>query len=322
MKILRYFGFMFVLLLLVILVGPLVIPIPPLPEGVPVEDLADDDSQFIEVNSIQVHYKMFGSGEPVMILLHGFASSTYSWADTAPALSEIGTVVAYDRPAFGLTERPMAGEWTGESPYSNESQVEMLVGLMDALGIENAILMGHSAGAGIALQATARYPERVSGLVLVDPAVSARTGIPGLLKPLMDTPHMDNLGPFFSRSLNSKQGDAFLDAAWHDPEKFTAEDIEAYREPFKLANWDIALWEFTKASRSIDLVSSYGEITVPVLVVSGEFDRIVPPEVSEKLAADLPNAGYAMMKDCGHVPQEECPEEFLSPVIEFLSQFK
>lgn len=322
MKFPRVIGFMLVLLLLVILVGPLILPIPPLPEGVPVEALADSDSRFIEVNSIDVHYKMHGSGEPVMIFLHGFASSTYSWEDVMPELAELGTVVAYDRPAFGLTERPMAGEWTGESPYSNQSQVSMLVGLMDALGIEKAILIGHSAGAAIAMQTALEYPERVSGLVLVDPAVSAKTGIPGWLKPLIHTPQMERLGPYFSRSLSSEQGDAFLDAAWYDPAKFTSADVKAYRKPFQLAKWDAALWEFTKASRALDLESRYGEFNLPVMVISGDHDRIVPPEDSEKLAKSLPDAQYELAKECGHVPQEECPEEFLTPVIEFLSQFK
>lgn len=322
MKISRFFLFVIVILLVVILIGPLVIPIPPLPDGVPVEELADSDSRFIEIDSIDVHYKMHGSGEPVMILLHGFASSTYSWEDVMPTLAEHGTVIAYDRPAFGLTERPMPGEWTGESPYSNPSQVKMLIGLMDALEVEKAVLIGHSAGAAIAMQAVLEYPDRVSGLVLVDPAVSAKSGIPGWIKPLINTPQMERIGPYFTRSLNSKQGDAFLDAAWYDPSKFTTEDMAAYRKPFQLADWDLALWEFTKASRGIEVEGRYQEFDLPVIVISGENDRIVPPEESKRLSEALPDAEYQAMAKCGHVPQEECPEEFLPPVLEFLAQFE
>ncbi|MHB0923140.1 MAG: alpha/beta fold hydrolase [Bellilinea sp.] len=320
MKPLRFFGFVIILVLLVILVGPLVIPIPPLPDPVPVQDLTDSDSRFIEVNSLQVHYKTYGSGEPVMVLLHGFASSTYTWNDVIPALSAVGTVIAYDRPAFGLTERPLPGEWTGDSPYSNESQVAMAVGLMDALGVDKAVLIGHSAGAAIALQTALEYPERVRGLVLVDPAVSSRSGIPGWAEPLINTPHFQRLGPYLSRSLAGKEGDAFLEAAWYDTSKFTEEDKAAYREPLQVENWDAALWEFTLSNRGTDLESRLGEVNQPVLVLSGDHDRIVPPEISEKIAAELPNARYGTMTACGHVPQEECPEEFLPPVLEFISR--
>lgn len=322
MKVLRLFGFLFVLLLLGLLVVPLIIPIPPLEESVPIEDLADSDSQFIEVNSIRVHYKTYGSGEPVMILLHGFASSTYSWVDVAPALAEIGTVVAYDRPAFGLTERLMPGEWTGDNPYTIQSQVKLLTGLMDALTIDQAVLVGHSAGAVIALQTALDHPERVSGLVLVDPAISDRSAMPAWVRPVLDTPQMKRIGPWISRTLDSDQGDAFLEMAWYDPSKFTPEDVEGYRKPLRVANWDVALWEFTLASGGIDLETRLNEVIQPVLVISGDNDRIIPPEDSKILADALSDARYAEVQACGHVPQEECPEGFLPPVLAFLSQFQ
>lgn len=320
MKPLRFIGFFIALVLLVVLVGPLVIPIPPLTDTVPVQDLAEPDSRFMEVNSLEVHYKMYGSGEPVVILLHGFASSTYTWNDIMPELAESGTVIAYDRPAFGLTERPMPGDWEGESPYSNESQVALLIGLMDALEVENAILVGHSAGAGIAFETALEHPQRVSGLILVDAAVSSRAGIPGWVQPLIKTPHMQRLGPFLSRSLAGKEGDAFLETAWYDVSKFTEEDKAAYRKPLQAENWDVALWEYTLANRASDLESRLGQITQPVLVISGDNDRIVPPEFSEQLAAGLPDASFLLMPACGHVPQEECPQEILPPMVDFISR--
>ncbi|MHB8933827.1 MAG: alpha/beta fold hydrolase, partial [Bellilinea sp.] len=73
-------------------------------------------------------------------------------------------------------------------------------------------------------------------------------------------------------------------------------------------------------NRGTDLELRLGEVNQPVLVLSGDHDRIVPPEISEKIAAELPNARYGTMTACGHVPQEECPEEFLPPVLEFISR--
>ena len=135
-------GGFFIVILVILLVGPFLIPVPPLENTVTAESLADEDSQFIEVNGLNVHYKTYGTGEPVFILLHGFGASLFSWHEVTAPLAEYGTVIAYDRPAFGLTERPL--EWEGESPYSQDAQVELVIGLMDALGIEKATLVGNS----------------------------------------------------------------------------------------------------------------------------------------------------------------------------------
>lgn len=321
MRPLRFLGFVLVLVLLVVIIGPLVIPVPPLMDTLPERELADSDSLFKKIGSIQVHYKLQGSGEPAILFMHGFGSSTYSWADVMAPLAEHGTVIAYDRPAFGLTQRPMPGEWVGESPYSDKSQVEMAVGLLDALGIEKAILVGHSSGGTIAIQTALAYPQRVSGLVLVDAALYGSRGIPDALRFLIDTPQLKRLGPFFARSLAGKEGDAFLEAAWYDFTKFTEDDKAAYRKPLQAENWDVALWELTKANLNVDLTPRLVEITQPVLVITGVNDRIVYPELSEEMATAIPNAQFESFALCGHLPQEECPQSFLAAVLKFIETY-
>lgn len=322
MKPLRLIGLFLLVALLVVIIGPLIIPIPPLPDPVPVTALMDDDSRFVEVKGIDVHYKQYGSGEPVMILLHGFGASTFSWREVMQPLAQYGTVIAFDRPAFGLTERPMPGEWSGESPYTLNSQIQLLMGLMDQLGIERAVLIGNSAGGTVAAAAALAYPERVSALVLVDAAIYAGGGAPVWIRPLLRTPQFDRLGPWFARSIAGEQGDAFLRAAWHDPSKITEDIIQGYRKPLQLANWDRALWELTKASGESQLAGRLKELSMPVLVVTGDDDRIVPTAESLRLANDIPGAKLAVFPDCGHVPQEECPQSFLDAVVGFLSELK
>ncbi|HWR65806.1 MAG TPA: alpha/beta hydrolase [Bellilinea sp.] len=314
---LRFFGFIFILVLLVVLVGPLVIPFPPLLEPLSVSELADPDGQFIEVNGIQVHYKMAGTGEPVMILLHGFGASTYTWHKVMEPLADRGTVIAFDRPAFGLTERPAPGSWTDENPYTSDFAVKLTIGLMDQLDVEKAILIGHSAGAGIAVQTALTIPERVNGLVLVDPAMSGRPGMPDWLE---NTPQMKRLGPYLARSLAGKEGDAFQEASWHDFSKFTEADKEAYRKPLQVENWDVALWEFTKANQTTDMTPRLSEIKVTVLVISGDDDRIIPITESERIAEALPDARLEVVPACGHLPQEECPDAFLVAIDKYLQQ--
>ena len=300
------------------LVGPFLVPVPPLEGVVLPQELADPDSRFVEVGGIAVHYKMAGSGEPVLILLHGFGASTFSWREVVGPLSEVGTVVAFDRPGFGLTERPMPGEWAGPNPYTPEAQAGLTVGLMDALGVERGILVGHSAGGTIALLTALTYPERVEALVLVDAAVYSG-GTPGWLRPILHTPQMRHLGPLLVRSIQN-WGMDLARSAWHDPEKLTPEIWEGYTRPLRAQNWDRALWELTLASHPLDLRPA--GVSVPVLVITGDDDRIVPTEQSIRLAGELPRAELRVIPDCGHIPQEECPGPFLQAVKAFLLPFR
>lgn len=302
--------------LLLLLAGPFLIPVPPLENTVPPQTLADPDSQFIEVNGVTVHYKIKGEGEPTLILLHGFGASTYSWREVLTPLSQYGTVIAYDRPAFGLTERPTSWE-EGENPYSGNNQVEILVGLMDRLQIKKAILIGNSAGGTISLNAALTYPERVEGLILVDAAAYQGGGSPAWVRPLLQTPQLDHLGPLIARRI-SIRGEEFIKSAWSDPSLITPEIFAGYRKPLQAENWDIALWELTKASSSSNLEDRIPEINLPALVISGADDSIVPLALSLRLSDELPNARLAVFQDCGHLPQEECPALFMNAVQEFL----
>lgn len=320
---------MIIVLLLILLIGPLLIPVPPLEGTVPPQQLADPDSRFVEINGLQVHYKIAGQGEPVLVLLHGFGASTFSWREVVEPLSQIGTVMAFDRPAFGLTERPTppfippAGGGdrggVGESPYSAEAQVELTIGLLDELGAEKAILVGNSAGGTIAMLTALAYPQRVQALVLLDPAVYDHGSSLGLIRLLANTPQLQRIGPLVARRIRG-WGMDFARSAWHDPSKITAEVWEGYTKPLQAENWDRALWEMVRASHSHDLAERLAEIRMSCLVITGDDDRIVPTEQSVRLADELPDAELVVISDCGHVPQEECPQPFLQAVADFLNQ--
>jgi pimeloyl-ACP methyl ester carboxylesterase len=303
-------------ILILLFVGPFLVPVPPLENTVPVEQLTDPDSRFIEVNGINVHYKTYGQGEPTFILLHGFGASLFSWREVTAPLAEFGTVIAYDRPAFGLTERPL--KWEGENPYSQDAQIELVIGLMDALGIERAILVGNSAGGTIAMLTALKHPQRVQSLILADPAVYAGGGAPAWVRPLLRTPQMRHLGPLIARQIQTR-GPELIELAWHDPSKITPEILEGYQKPLRLADWDKALWELTLASRESGLAERLSELTLPTLVITGDDDRIVPTEQSVRLAEELPNAQLVVIPQCGHLPHEEHPAEFMQAVTEFLA---
>ncbi|MBN1247000.1 MAG: alpha/beta hydrolase [Anaerolineae bacterium] len=308
-------------LLLVLSVGPFLVPVPPLEDTVPVEALADPDSLFIDVDGLTVHYKRMGQGEPTLVLLHGFGASTFSWREVMAPLAELGTVIAFDRPAFGLTERPVRGTeaWPSYNPYSYTSQPQLVLGLMDALGVERAILVGNSAGGTVAVQTALLAPERVDALVLVDAAIYTGGGTPPIVRPLLNTPQMDHLGPLIARQIR-EWGIEFGRSAWHDPDRIPLEFWEGYQKPLRAENWDRALWELTRSSRRLDLASRLDELTLPALVITGDDDQIVPAEQSIRLAGELPDASLAVLEACGHVPQEECPALWLDAVEGFVDE--
>ncbi len=319
-RIIRAIGIGIGILLALILIGPFLVPIPPLENTHPPQQLADPDSRFIEINDITVHYKQAGEGDPTMVLLHGFGASVFSWRDVIQPLAQRGTVVAFDRPAFGLTERPMRDEWNGDNPYGTEAQIALTTGLMDTLDIQSAILVGNSAGGTVALLTALDYPERVKALILVDAAVYTGGGSPKMLRPLFNTPQMRRIGPLIARRIQG-WGEDFARSAWHDPTLITAEIWEGYKKPLQVENWDRALWELTSArGRDANLPERLAEVQMPALVVTGDDDRIVPTEDSIRLAEDLPNAELVIIPNCGHIPHEECPAEFLDAVFGFLER--
>jgi pimeloyl-ACP methyl ester carboxylesterase len=313
-KILRI---LFVVLALLACVGPFLVPVPPLEGTFPESVLADPDGKFIGINGVNVHYKEQGSGGTTFILLHGFGASLFSWREVMDDFAVRGRVVAYDRPAFGLTSRPMPENWTA-NPYSMDANIELLRGLMDVLDIQKAVLVGNSAGGGVAAEFALRYPARVQALILVDPAVGNDGGrLPAWVMPLMATPQMRRLGPLFVRKI-ADSGNDTIRMAWHDPGKVTDAIIAGYRKPLQVPNWERALYEFTIAAQPSDLSSRLSEISAPILILTGDDDRIIPTKQTVQLAGQMPSAAFVILPDCGHVPQEECPDAFMQAIIQFL----
>jgi pimeloyl-ACP methyl ester carboxylesterase len=309
-----------IITLLILGIGHFLIPIHPLENTVSPEELADPDSKFVDIHNIRVHYKSAGKGTDTLLLLHGFGANTFTWSKVVGSLSDYYTVIAYDRTGFGLTSRPMPGEWSGESPYSAESQADQAIALMDTLGIDKVVLIGNSAGGTIATLIALRYPERVKALILEDAAIY-REGPPYWLYLIVHTPQVKRLGPLILREVREHFTDIVNIShllTWHDPSRQTPEIIEGYNKYYRVKNWDRALWELTLAYRPLHLEERLYEIEVPVLVITGEDDRIVPQEESVRVARKIPHAELMVISYAGHLPHEETPEEFFKVVNNFI----
>ena len=309
---------MFAIAAILVFVIPFLIPVSSIDNLLDPSGLADEDSRFVDIEGISIHYKQWEGSDGHLILLHGFGASVFSWHRVTEALTEFGTVTAYDRPAFGLSGRLLPADFQGVNPYTRAYQPELLKELMDALGIQSAVVIGNSAGGTVAVQMALEYPQYVDALILVDPALLTTGGSPAWLNPLLRLPSINRIGPLIVRTIANRSL-SLLDRAYHDPSMISEETIEGYTRPFRVRNWDIAFWDFLKAAEDLDLAERLDELNMPVLVITGDDDRIVPTEDSIRAAGMIPGAELVVIPACGHVPHEECPEEFMKSVADFLN---
>jgi pimeloyl-ACP methyl ester carboxylesterase len=310
----------FVFLCILALVGPFLVPVPELENLISEADFANPDGRFIEIDDVNVHYKEMGKGTTTFILLHGFGASIYSWREVMDDFSKYGRVIAYDRPAFGLTERPMPENWA-ENPYGMKANIELLRGLMDALGVEKAVLVGNSAGGGVATAFGLEYPERVQALILVDPGLGGGRGpqFPAWALPLMWTPQMRHLGPLMMRDYQESLPRT-IEREWFDQSKLTDEIRQEPLKVFKIQNWDRAFYELTFAPAYPELRPLLPQLTVPTFIIAGAEDRLIRSWYFEAVSQEIPGAELALIPNCGHVPQEECPDEFMEEVVNYLQK--
>jgi pimeloyl-ACP methyl ester carboxylesterase len=298
--------------------APFAVPVPELDGLMTERAFADSDSRFIEINHVNVHYKEAGRGGRTFILLHPFGGSTFSWREVMDDFARLGRVIAYDRPAFGLTERPMPEDWE-ENPYGMKANVELLRGLMDEFGIEKAVLVGNSAGGGVAVAFALEYPGRVEALVLVDPGVGGGRGpqFPSWALPLMWTPQMRHVGPLLMRDYQERLPRT-IEREWYDQSKLTGEIRAEYLKLLRIENWDRAFYELTFAPAYPELRPLLPNLTVPAFIIAGQEDRLIRTWYFEAVASEIPGARLTLIPQCGHVPQEECPTEFMNAVRGYL----
>lgn len=284
------------------------------------ERYADADSRFAECNGFNVHYKLFGSGGPLVVLLHGSFLSMRSWRDVMVPLAESTTVLAFDRPAFGLTSRPVPSP-DNQSCYSPEAQSDLVVRLIEKTGHDKAVLVGNSTGGTLALLTALRYPEQVQGLVLAGAMIFsgyATSEVPAFMKPVLKV-----MSPAFSRLMKlliTRLYDRNIRGFWHNKKLLSEKVLAAFRHDLMIGDWSRAFWELFLETHHLGLEKKLHSLNVPTLVMTGEHDVTVKAEESFRLAEKIPGADLEVIPDCGHLPQEEAPAAFVAAVKSFLKR--
>lgn len=286
-------------------------------DGVPPEELVDDPAgRFITVQGLDIYVEDKGEGTAgTLLMLHGLFGSTESWRYNVDGLTAAGyRVVAFDRPAFGLSDKP------ADFDYSVSNQADLTVQLMDELGLESAIVLGHSAGGNVAAHVAVQHPQRVEQLVLVDAAVLAG-GPPPFVGSLVRLPSVWRWGRFilqqgFTRErLEESLRGFYVDDSW-----WTEADTDAYWRAFQTEGWDVALLALTRDASPLLSDEAIRGITADTLILWGDSDTITPLEQGEELAALIPNSTLVVLPNTGHQPFEEAPEAFNEALLDYLSE--
>ena len=286
------------------------------------KEVAGDRATFAIAQGIEIFYEKTDfvcqkdkdcSNPPVIFLMHGFGANTFSYREVTKPLSELGDVIAYDRPGFGLTERPTS--WKGENPYGSIGQDLILDELIETLaGGRDVILVGHSAGGTLAAQYAVDNKDAVKGLILISPAILSTGGSPSWLNWIYSIPQLNHLGPLLVSSIASSGMD-LLDESWYNKNLITEEVKAGYREPLSVIGWEEGFWEFNRAPRAFDVKDRLDEITIPTLLITGDTDTVVATKDTEALATMISRSSLVVIPASGHLAQEETPEQTMKAIV-------
>lgn len=289
-------------ILYIILIVIAIIP----PKTVPVEKLAGPDSKFVEVNEQTIHYTKQGTGSP-LILVHGFAGSIYTWRHLIPLLKEHYTVYAYDMLGFGLSDKPPDGN------YEMTAQANLLIGLMDALNLPSAHLVGHSMGGVVIACAALEAPQKVESLVMIEPGFYTKTG-PEFLNHLFFPLYRIMAKQFYSRNMRKR----FLTGSFFNKSLVTDEVIDAYMLPTRTPH---AIDAMQRMMSKVGLKQYPGiaeKVTPPTLVVWGERGAGDTLEIAHRVQREIASSRLVPVKECGHYVQEERPRELAELIKDYI----
>lgn len=242
----------------------------------------------IQVNDIRLAYRRLGKGTP-MVLLHGYPLDHHLWDEVVPLLTDTFDLIIPDLRGFG-------GSSTVDSFYTMEDFAGDIAALLDHLDIQKAAIVGHSMGGYIALAFARVYPARVTGLGLVASQV------------LADAPDRKE-GRYKSAAEVADKGIGSVVAAMTTkltPDARLQEYAKQSMEQQQPAAYIGALKAIAERVDSTPLLAS---LNVPVVLVHGDADALIPIDRAREVKAALPNAHLVELSGAGHMPMMESPQK-------------
>ncbi len=265
---------------------------------------SDDVDHLVQVGDIRMGYRIYGNGYPLVMIM-GYGSTMKLWEPgLIRALSSDFKLIVFDNRGLGNTE-------VGQRPFTIEQFADDTAGLMEALGIRQAHVLGWSMGALIAEEVVLRHTGKVNKLVLY--AAHCRAS---LFPPTPEVIHQltDRSGT------PREQGMRFISLLF--PPDWLQSHGERIKEVFYRPMGKIPAETITKQSLAIETwkgcCDRLGEINNPMLIIAGADDVLVPPQNASYLAGKVPNSQLVLSENGGHGLMFQYPDQFSEKVIDFL----
>jgi pimeloyl-ACP methyl ester carboxylesterase len=278
----------------------------------------DDESRrltggsYVRLPDGVTHYELGNpSGDPIVVLVHGFSVPYYIFDPTFEFLTQNGfCVLRYDLMGRGYSDRP-------DVNYDLDLFIRQLADLLNALGITRPVcLAGLSMGGAITATFTARYPERVSKLILIDPAGARTLFFAPVLKMVT--------APSVGESLLNLAGNGGIlrtIAADIFDRKLVDHFVERYMVQVQFMGFRNAILSTVRNNvigRCIETYRQVGSLGKPVLLLWGRHDTTVPLRHSDDLRSAMPGIEFHIIEDCSHIPHYEKPEQTNAILLDFL----
>ena len=304
----KYFVYLFVISLIFVIRGGVY-------ADISVEDLkndyANEQSQFIEVNEMQVHYRDEGDGFPI-VLVHGTAASLHTWDAWTHELKKTNRVIRMDLPAFGITGP------NKNADYSLEAYTTFLHSFLEKLQLKKFHIAGNSLGGNIAWNYTADYPENVEKLILVDASGLPTNKQPPAIFKMAKTPLLKTLFLYVTPKILIKKN---IEEVYADDSKITDELVDRYHKMALRVGNRKAFIDRAKTDFGLDSIVNINKlksIQTPTLLIWGAQDLWIPLGNGIRMDRILVNSKLEVLENSGHVPMEENPNESLKILKNFL----
>lgn len=264
------------------------------------------------VDGVRLAHRDRGEGQPV-VFVHGTPSWSYEWRHVVPAVEGAGhRVVVYDLLGFGDSERPL------DRDTSVAAQTDLLIGLLDELGLERPSLITHDIGGAIGQRIAVLHPERARRVMLID-AVSYDSWPSQTWREIIRT-RLDS-----DTAMSAQDFEEMLTRQLRMTVAGTMsdDDLRAYLAPHRTALGRASFFEHQvrhyDSRYTEELTRRLGDIDIPVRILWGQEDRWQPTSYAERLAADIPGAELVVVPHAGHFLMEDEPERVAREVLDFLA---